>query len=103
VSGLSLLGALEDLGRWKGGKGKVRKCFAGRGSLGVGLPKHPYYRDDERVEDVFSSPTWKAGLAPPLTKRRLLSLASSSNRRSGWGGSGLLEHGLFLHTQHLVR
>jgi hypothetical protein len=58
VSGLSLLGALEDLGRWKGGKGKVRKCLQDVARW-VGLPKHPYYRDDERVEDVFSSPTWK--------------------------------------------
>jgi hypothetical protein len=55
VSGLSLLGALEDLGRWKGGKGKCLQDVA----RWVGLPKHPYYRDDERVEDVFSSPTWK--------------------------------------------
>jgi hypothetical protein len=52
VSGLSLLGALEDLGRWKGGKGKVRKCLQDVARW-VGLPKHPYYRDDERVEDVF--------------------------------------------------
>jgi hypothetical protein len=50
------LGGFGKVERWEGQGAKV---LAGRGSLGVGLPKHPYYRDDERVEDVFSSPTWK--------------------------------------------
>lgn len=34
VSGLSLLGALGDLGRWEGEKGKVRKCLQDVGLLG---------------------------------------------------------------------